>query len=100
VAQPVRPKVAHAKGSKVTSLGQQFMGVVTDHHVSHRVRRPDVDFDIQVGDDELQPDDEVLESTISYLIERNWDGVEVWMTEDALAGGHLALHADVKKARS
>lgn len=95
---PDRPKIKHAKGAKVTALEQGFMGEVVDQHVSWRVKREGVDFDLQVGDEELQSGDEKIESTISYLVVRNWDGIGCWMTEDALSAGHLGTHADVRGA--
>jgi hypothetical protein len=99
VAPPARPKVAHAKGAKVTALDQVFMGEVVDHHVSWRVKRDGVDFHLQVADDELQDGDEKIEGTISYLVERNWDGVQCWMTGDALSAGHLTTHQHVREAK-
>jgi hypothetical protein len=101
---PDRPKIKHTKGANVTAHEHQFMGKVIDHHFSYTVRRKIEGTDeyspfaIVAAEDELRDDDEVLTGQVSYLVERNWDGVHVWMTEHMLTGGHLTTHDSVKQA--
>ena len=101
-------KIKHTEGAEVTSVPHGFMGVVVETHTSYRVSRltvaatensPEQRIDVQVGEnEEFHDDDRVMDTTVSYLVERNWDGMKCWVTEDVLSGGHLGTHQKVKAA--
>lgn len=84
-------------GDNVTAPDLAFTGKVTATHTSYLVRRGETD--IVVGEEELQPTDKVLQDSVSYCVERNWDGVQVWLEPSQLLAGHLNTYADIRSAR-
>lgn len=79
------------KGGKVTVAEMQFHGVIVDTHTSHVVRRLNDAGELAnvvVGDDDVQPQDEVLDSATSYLVHRSWDNTDIWLEESLLTPGH------------
>jgi hypothetical protein len=77
------------KGAKVTIPHLQLHSAVKDTHVSHLVRRADGTLIVVGEGEEVEGGvSEPIETYTSYLITNQWDGTDVWVTEDALVGGH------------
>ena len=73
-----------AVGDKVIAPRLQTHATVMELHVSYRVTRGTDE--IVIGEDEVVPGvtGDPLETYTSYLIEREWDAIQLWVTEDDL----------------